>query len=443
MQATSVQPVDAIVVGTGPGGTTVARELARAGKKVVMLEYGKDHRGKWYYGTPVGAMLYARRGGMLFSKEKMSIIQPMMTGGATNMFAGCASRPPEWWNDATGIDLDQEINHTIEELGLKPLPEAEMGVASLRMMEAARSLGYDWEPMMKFMDPTRCRMDCGAHCMYGCSCGAKWTANEYMDEAVAAGATLLTQCRVREAIIEDGRAVGVRGRLRGQPFEMRAKAVVVAAGGIGTARIMQDSGMKDAGDKISMDTTFVVYGVSDQRGNSSEPPMTVSYKDDEHGYMLAALTDPGVLFGMVCGLAGPKHAAKTFKYKNVWGIMCKVRDELSGYISPDGSISKPVTDEDHKKARHGYQTSREILVKAGCDPESVFWSLPRGTHPCATVRIGEHLDTDLKGPWENLYVCDASTFPGALDRPPTLTIIGLGKRLASHLQATVLNGGAN
>ena len=40
--------------------------------------------------------------------------------------------------------------------------------------------------------------------------------------------------------------------------------------------------------------------------------------------------------------------------------------------------------------------------------------------------------------FDNLYVCDASTFPGALDRPPTLTIIALGKRLAQHLADTVL-----
>ena len=441
----SVHDLDAVIVGSGPGGTTVARDLARAGKRVALLEYGKDHRGKWYYGTPLGAALYSRRLGFLFSKEKMSIIQPLLTGGATNMFAGCASPPPEWWNGTTGIDLEQELNHTIEELRLAPLPEQEMGTVSLRIMEAAQSLGYDWEPQMKFMDPSRCQMDCGAKCMYGCKCGAKWTANEYMDEAVTAGAQLRTECRVREVLFEDGVAVGVRGTHRRLPFELRAKTVVLAAGGIGTARILQDSGMRNAGDGISMDTTFVIYGVSKEQGNYREPPMTVSYKDNEHGYMLATLTDPAALFPMIMALQGPSYVLRTFQYRRLFGIMCKVRDELSGYISPDGQISKPVTAEDHAKARHGFGVSREILTKAGCDPDSIFWSLPRGTHPCATVRIGEHLDTDLKTQqWDNLYVCDASTFPGALDRPPTLTIIALGKRLAKHLTATVLgNGSAN
>lgn len=443
MHVGTLAPLDAIIVGSGPGGATVARDLARAGKRVALLEYGKDHRGKWYYGTPLGAMLYAKRGGLMFSKEGMSIIQPMLTGGATNMFAGCAARPPDWWTQATGVDIERELNHTIEELNLAPLPERDMGVVSLRMMESARSLGYDWQPQMKFIDSSSCRLDCGAKCMYGCGCGGKWTANEYIDEAVAAGATLITQANVREVIVEDGVATGVRGKIRNQPFEMKAKTVIVAAGGLGSCQILQRSGMREAGDKISMDTTFVIYGVAKERGNYCEPPMTVSYTDDEQGYMLATLTDPAALFPMMMALKGPTHVFKALKYRRLFGIMCKVKDELSGYIGPEGEISKPVTDADFAKAKHGFSVSREILVKSGCDPDSVFWTIPRGTHPCATVRIGEHLDTDLKTQqFDNLYVCDSSTFPGALDRPPTLTIIALGKRLAQHLTATVLSDGS-
>ena len=57
----------------------------------------------------------------------------------------------------------------------------------------------------------------------------------------------------------------------------------------------------------------------------------------------------------------------------------------------------------------------------------------RGTHPSGTVRIGTMLDENLQTEVPGLYVCDASVFPEALDRPTVLTIIGLGKRLAKHL----------
>ena len=79
--------------------------------------------------------------------------------------------------------------------------------------------------------------------------------------------------------------------------------------------------------------------------------------------------------------------------------------------------------------------ARRILIKAGADPDTIFMTPMRGTHPSGTVRIGHMLDRDLQTEVKNLYVCDASTFPEALDRPTVLTIIGLGKRLARHLLA--------
>ena len=54
-------------------------------------------------------------------------------------------------------------------------------------------------------------------------------------------------------------------------------------------------------------------------------------------------------------------------------------------------------------------------------------------HPGGTVKVGDLLDSDLKTEYDNLYVCDCSVIPEAWGLPPTLTIIGLGKRLAKHL----------
>ncbi len=36
------QQIDFIVVGTGPGGATVAKELSHRNKKVIMLEWGDN-----------------------------------------------------------------------------------------------------------------------------------------------------------------------------------------------------------------------------------------------------------------------------------------------------------------------------------------------------------------------------------------------------------------
>ncbi|HEO71755.1 MAG TPA: FAD-dependent oxidoreductase, partial [Candidatus Hydrogenedentes bacterium] len=54
---------DVVVVGSGPGGATLARELALAGVDVLLLERGVDCRRRFYYGTYLGALLYCDRMG--------------------------------------------------------------------------------------------------------------------------------------------------------------------------------------------------------------------------------------------------------------------------------------------------------------------------------------------------------------------------------------------
>jgi len=99
----------------------------------------------------------------------------------------------------------------------------------------------------------------------------------------------------------------------------------------------------------------------------------------------------------------------------------------------EGKIRKPMTENDLNRLNHASNLCRKILVKAGCEPDSIFITPLRGTHPSGTVRIGELLGTQLQTKIKNLYVCDASCFPEALDRPTVLTIIALAKRLARHL----------
>jgi len=116
--------------------------------------------------------------------------------------------------------------------------------------------------------------------------------------------------------------------------------------------------------------------------------------------------------------------------------MIKVKDEVAGGVFPDGTISKPLTHVDREKLEHAEGVCHRILTQAGCDPSSIFTTPLRGTHPSGTVRVNTMLDTDLKMKLDNVYVCDASVFPEALDRPIVLTLIGLGKRLVKHLTET-------
>jgi len=425
---------DVIVVGSGPGGATLSRELTRRGKRVLLLERGIDQRSRINYGTYPGAMMYSDRLSLLFTQEGLNVVRPLMVGGATSMYCGCAAPPPAWLKRQYGVDIDEEVSETIEELEIAPLPAELRGEASTRIAQAAQALGYDWQPQLKFMKPARAHpFNCGAKCMLGCRCGAKWSAAEYVDEAVIAGADLRTRAKVRRVLIEDGRAVGVEGTIGRGPFTARAEIVVLAAGGIGSPRILQASGFREAGQGMTMDTTVMVYGFVKERGIGNEPPMTWSWENNDEGYMLSTLMDPWLLYPLINSLKGLKYALTWPRWNHVLGVMIKLKDEISGGVFPDGKISKPLTVSDRSRMAQAEEVCRRILIEAGADRSSIFMTPLRGTHPSGTVRLGTMVDQNLQTETPGLYVCDASVFPEALDRPTVLTIIGLAKRLAKYL----------
>jgi choline dehydrogenase-like flavoprotein len=386
------------------------------------------------------ALDIAANAGLYFTEEWLSMTVPETTGGATIMYCGSVGRPVPWLKTKYNIDIEAQCDAAAEEIGVKPLPEELLGNCSRRVMAAANELGYNWEPLEKFMRPERCPSEfkCGAKCMLGCRCKAKWTAREYIADAKINGAELFVKHEVIDIMVEDGTAVGVRASHKGRLKEIRANTVVVSAGGIGSPRVLKRSGIAGAGDGCFMDATMLVYGVapSGRKGSYCDPPMSVGSWEyhEEDGVMLSTLIDPWLLFPMMMILKGVKPALLSLRYPRVVGMMIKIKDELSGYVDVEGKVSKPMTRADRKKLDLGSVVSRRILAKAGCDPSFIFNSPIRGTHPSGTCRIGEVVDEDLKTyQYDNLYVCDASVVPEALDRPVVLMMIGLGRRLAAHL----------
>ena len=437
---------DVVIVGSGPGGATLARELARsgAGLGVTLLERGRDWRRSPLYGTYPGAMLYTDRASFLYTQEGLSIVRPMMVGGATSMYCACAAAPLPWWREKYGIDLDGYAQETIAELGIGPLPAELRGVASTRLAEAAAGLGMEWQAQDKFIAPDRYPgFDCRATCMLGCRCGAKWNAAEFVDQALVEGIDLWTGARVNSMLPGSrlhgyGTVSGVKGRIGRRAFEIQAGVVVLAAGGLGSPRILLRSGLNDAGRGMTLDTTSMVYGLAPYKGTGNEPPMTWSYADDEIGAMFSTLIDPWLNYPVVMLTKAPAHVLSWRRWGRTLGVMIKLKDEISGQVGGRGVISKGLTASDRRRQARAETVARGILLKAGCDAGTIFTSPLRGTHPSGTVRIDTMLSRDLETEIKNLYVCDASVFPQALARPTVLTIISLAKRLADHLIAGVV-----
>lgn len=426
--------VEYLIVGSGPGGATVARGLAQAGRQVLLLERGRDWRRHPLYGTYPGAMLYADKASFVYTPQGLNIIRPLMLGGATSMYCGCAARPGAWWREKYNINLDTHAEETITELNIAPLPPELRGVASTRMAEAGQALGMDWQPQDKFMQPYRTpRFACGATCMLGCRCGAKWNAAEFVDEAVEVGCDVWTGAKVEQVRFAGWQVAGVSGRVNGEPFFVEAETVIVSAGGIGSPALLRRSGLFSAGEGLTMDSTVIVYGHAPYTGIGQDPPMTWQFADDDLGVLYSTLIDPWLNYPVIMARKGWQYPASWRHWGQTLGVMIKLKDEVSGGVDSSGRVNKGLTANDGYRLAEAEQVAEKILLQAGCRPETIFTSPVRGTHPSGSVRIGHTVNKDLQTEIEGLYVCDASVFPEALARPTVLTIISLAKRLVEKL----------
>ena len=130
-----------VVVGSGPGGATVARGLAQAGHEVLVLERGGYHKPLTRWRTMVRMLDHM---GMLASVEGTFMVRLLTVGGSSIAFCGIALEPPEWLKDRHGIDLAPYVEEVKSELGVAQLPDRLVGegaVASSRRHGRRASIG--------------------------------------------------------------------------------------------------------------------------------------------------------------------------------------------------------------------------------------------------------------------------------------------------------------
>jgi choline dehydrogenase-like flavoprotein len=436
------QQYDYIVVGSGPGGATLAKELASQGRRVLIVEYG-PRLGR----TGMLATRNAYKdesGSQIVSTEGIWIGRPRVLGGASYLAMGNAVTPPAKILREWGIDLDAELASARADLGVQPMPDRLVGPGTRRINEGARSLGWEMKPTPKCVDLAKCK-GCGL-CMFGCPTGAKWTAVEFVDQAVSDGAGLLLNTEVQAVLQQGGSVSGVLAKHGGSQVELNAETVILCAGALGTPRILQNSGLDEAGGGLALDAFQTTYGCTEDVGMRGEPILATyldAFIEDEELFPAPYMYVPYIVLRDVEG-GGPARLSflgelwrlvrsRQVDTGHMIGMMTKIRDQRTGTVHNDGTIEKGVTAHDQEKLDRAYEINRQILIAAGADPETIFRGVVEAGHPCCTAAMGEivneHQETEIRG----LYVGDASVFPSPLGMPPILTIVALSKRLAAHL----------
>jgi len=423
---------DAVIVGTGIGGTTVARELTRRGKRVVMLEAGGRTD---MMGNTLTIAMILRNFGLNRSREKSFLTFAKNYGGLSTLTAGCAAVPPQAIFAPHGIDLTAEAEEARNEMKIQTLPDELIGPDNLRLLEAANDAGFHWRRMENFIDADKCVVGCSS-CMLGCPTGAKFTARLYGDEAMAGGARLCLHTKAAKILVERSSVIGVEAKRFGRTVRYYGKTVVLSAG-VSNVELLRQAGIAEAGQGFACDWLQFVGGIIPQVSTVRANPMTVGtlehYESD--GIAILPVFPNWSQFLLFLAFMGPLNLPNFAKFRRYSGIMVKIRDEISGQVCQGNTFSKPITATDRKRLDKGVGIIKKVLKKAGAKSSDIIALDPLGAHPSASCRIGEVVDSNLATRIPGLYCCDASVFPQALGLPTVWTIVALGKRLAGYLNA--------
>ena len=417
----------AIVVGSGAGGATVAKEL-QSRFDVTVLEAGKEFHPLALkmptieLGKKTGLLLDEREMSLFFrtyqirKSSEMVLVNGIGLGGSTTVSCGNGLRMDQDLK-AIGINLDDEFEEVFREIPVSIMHQKRWHKYTRRLFRICYEMGLDPQPLPKMGNYEKCT-SCG-RCILGCKNGAKWDSRQFLQVAQDRGAHVETNCRVERVIIKDGRVTGVEARHGWTRQFYPADWVILAAGGFGTPIILQNSGIA-CEPHLFVDPVLCLAFKWENALQYKEIEMPFAMQR-EH-YILSPYFDYlSFLFN------------KAWKYpaKDTLGIMIKLADSTTGSISKH-EVCKALTALDKERMSEAVKTAKEILLRFGAKEQDMFLGTLYGGHPGGmlplTGREAESFHHDRLP--ENLYVADATLIPESLGNPPILTIVAIAKRIS-------------
>ena len=499
--------VDVVVVGTGAGGAPMLAVLAAAGLRVVALEAGgngepADHTSDETEATDI-----------IWNDERLSGGATPTAFGANNSGRGVGGSTLHWGafcprpdprdlrlRTETGLGRDWPLSHA-ELLPYLERVERDIGVSG--------PADYPWDPDRRYAQPPTGRngsadamlrgcaalglratdapaalltaprqqphwgtrpacVGCGA-CHQGCRNAAKASMDTtYLPAAVAAGAEIRADATVHGVELDPGgRVRAVVYRSGGVDHRQRCAALVLAAGGVETPRLLLHWDLATGSGQVGR--SFLAHGATqawgtldDQvrayRGYPSsaitEDTLRPADADFAGGYLVQSLGVMPLTWATTlvrgAGLRGRELVAALDRYPRSVGVginaECLPGDGNRLELSPetdDLGIPKarvtlsPGPNEEAMDA-HARRTLTAILEGAGATGVQL---LARTAHTLGTAPMGTDPTTAVVDPWgrshevDNLWICDGSIFPSSLPANPALTIMALSLRTADRMLA--------
>jgi len=490
---------DAVVVGTGAGGSIALRELARAGVDAIALEEGE-------YRTPADfdqnesrmiPMLFQESGCRTTKDLAIRVLQGRGVGGSTVHNTNLCKRTPEaildLWGRTYGVvgcsaaEMRASFETIERDLSVTAIDPALLNRNNDALRRGVEALG--WKGAVLSHNRVGCHLS--GFCELGCSYDAKQNALKVVvPQALEAGGRVYADVRALRVTHEAGRVTGLdavaldaRGATHAN-VRIDAKVVVLAASAVGSAALALASGLPDPHDQIGRDLRIhpgaVAAGTFDDELDSWRG-IPQSYECTEHlefaqsgdggsdkrVWIIPAFAHPIGTASTLPGF-GAAHMRAMREYPRLAVFTAMVHDETSGRVGvSDGrpSIDYRLLESDRAQLAKGLVACARLLFAAGArevtipaippvrlrsvrELDTLDTSFVRphsvpmtAVHPMGTLRMGEDPKRSVVSSTgehhfvRGLFVADGSLFPTSLGGPPQISIYAFAHHLAPHVIA--------
>lgn len=484
---------DVVVVGSGGGGAVNAYELAKVGKKVIVLEAGPYVSSSQFSEMlAVGlGTLYADEGGQANVQGDISILQGRCVGGSTVVNAALCFRTPDFhlklWQREFGLTnltselLEPYFEKVEKNLHIEPNKPHETSQGAELIGKGLDKLGI--EKGVAKRNVKDCAMT--GFCFAGCKTDRKQSMLvTYLPWACNHGAVIYADTRVTTVETKDGAASGVSAEVVDPKtntvkakVSVKAPIVVLAAGPIQTPLILQRSGIANSsgqvGKNFSCHPTMSLTALFEERVEDFHGATHSLYVDkhtlpDEGGYlMLNATQEPVESSFQANPGTGKPYMAYMEKYPHSIRLITLIHDRNVGEVMlKDGvkHISYEVDDRDFEHMKDGLKFNARILFASGAkqvlipttnpmminsekEIDSVIDGLKNEVaryaytsfHPQGTCRMAADPSKSVVNPYgethdvKRLYIPDASILPASIGYNPSETVYALATYIADKI----------